>query len=310
MTNHYSRILIKIIYSILLLCSGALFSCERQRMESKTNSPPVITSVKILPENPNKDSELRSMIQGYDPDRNPIQYDCQWIKNDEEIMGENKNTLKSGTFKKGDLLRIRVTPSDGKVKGEPFLSAPVRILNSPPMIQEIWIEPKLPYENDSLRAHVKSNDADGDPLHYSYRWEKNGSGLNEEGGEVLERGRFNKGDSIAVTVIPDDGETSGKPQKSQPVTVSNGPPVITSSPPTRTDGNIYTYQVVANDPDHDPVIFTLKSAPKGMEINKETGLIRWEIQKGDQGTQAIEIEASDTEGAKSFQRYTLSIQFR
>jgi hypothetical protein len=85
---------------------------------------------------------------------------------------------------------------------------------------------------------------------------------------------------------------------------------VTSSPPTKTDGNIYTYQVKANDPDDDPILFTLKSAPKGMEIDKETGLIRWEIRKGDQGTHPIEIEASGGEGAKSFQRYTLSVEFR
>jgi hypothetical protein len=47
-----------------------------------------------------------------------------------------------------------------------------------------------------------------------------------------------------------------------------------------------------------------------MEIDKETGFVRWEIRKGDQGTQSIEIQASDSEGAKSFQRYTLSIKFR
>jgi hypothetical protein len=86
--------------------------------------------------------------------------------------------------------------------------------------------------------------------------------------------------------------------------------MIISSPPNKTDGNIYTYQVKADDPDNDPIIFSLKTAPKGMEINRETGLIRWEVRKGDQGTQSVEIEASDSEGAKSFQRYTLSVEFR
>jgi hypothetical protein len=67
---------------------------------------------------------------------------------------------------------------------------------------------------------------------------------------------------------------------------------------------------MANDPDNDSIIFGLKTAPKGMEINKETGLIRWEIQKGDQGKQSIEIEAFDSEGAKSFQRFTLSVEVK
>lgn len=66
----------------------------------------------------------------------------------------------------------------------------------------------------------------------------------------------------------------------------------------------------AEDPDGDPIIFTLKTGPKGMDIDKDTGLLRWEVRKGDQGTHPIEIEASDRDGAKSFQRYTLDIQFR
>ena len=47
-----------------------------------------------------------------------------------------------------------------------------------------------------------------------------------------------------------------------------------------------------------------------MAINKETGLIQWEVSKGRSGSTINEIEATDPEGAKSFQRYTLDIQFR
>ena len=47
-----------------------------------------------------------------------------------------------------------------------------------------------------------------------------------------------------------------------------------------------------------------------MTIDKEAGLIRWEIRKEDKGTHPIEIEASDNEGAKSVQRYTLTVDFK
>ena len=237
-------------------------------------------------------------------------YRYQWIKNDEEMADENRNILKNEKFRKGDLLRVKVIPFDGKVEGRPFLSDPVRILNSPAVIQEVWIEPKSACANDNLKVLAKGSDADGDSVNYTYQWEKNGVILSEEKNEILERGHLKKGDSIVVTVTPNDGESIGIPKKSEPTTISNSPPIIVSSPTNKIDGNIYTYQVKANHPDNDPVIFSLKTAPKGMEINKETGLIRWQIGKGDQGTQSIEIEASDSEGAKSIQRYTLSIEFR
>jgi hypothetical protein len=292
---------------------GIVLSCDREQgaeFQSKTNSPPVITSATISPNKPNKDSELDAFVQSRDPDGDPIIYHYQWLKNDEEVIGENTNTLKGGSSKKGDLIRVKVTPSDGKTDGKAFLSEPVKILNSPPVIQEVWIEPKVAYVTDRLKASVKSSDPDGDSINYTYQWKKNGEVFNEERSEFLERERFKKGDTIAVTVTPNDVESIGMPKKSEPVTIANSPPVITSSPPTKPDGNIYTYQVKANDPDNDAVIFGLKTAPKGMSIDKETGLLRWEIRKGDQRTHPIEIEASDSEGAKSIQRFTLSIEFR
>jgi hypothetical protein len=239
-----------------------------------------------------------------------VTYHYQWIKNNEEIAGEDKNILKSGSFKKGDFIQVKVIPSDEKVDGNPFLSALVKILNSPPVIQEVRIEPRMAYINDQLKVQVKSYDIDGDSVDYIYQWGKNGAVLTEEKTEVLEKGRFKKGDSIAVTVTPNDGESQGISKKSEAITILNSPPIIVSSPPTSVEGNDYTYQVKAYDPDNEPIFFALKSAPKGMEIDKETGLVRWAIRGQDRGTHSIEIEASDKEGAKSFQRFVLNIEIR
>ena len=300
------------IFSLFLLFITIL-SCGKQQgaeFKSNTNSPPLIISVNILPEAPRKDSELNVFVRSQDPNGDSITYRYQWVKNDDEMTGEDKSVLKDGNLKKGDLIRVRVIPSDGKENGKPFLSDPAKILNSAPVVREVLIEPKAAYVTDRLKAKVNSSDIDGDSINYTYKWENKGEVLNEESGELLERGRFKKGDSIAVTVTPNDVESIGIRKKSKPVTIANSPPIITSSPPNKTDGNIYTYQVIANDPDNDPVMFTLKTAPKGMGIDKETGFIRWEIQKGDKGKQSIEIEVSDSEGGMSFQRYTLTIEVR
>ena len=297
----------------LLFLLGIVLSCGEQqegKFQTKADSTPIISSVIISPNKPNKESDLSLFIQRQDAGRGPVTFRYQWIKNDEEIPGENESMLKSGNFRKGDLIRVKVTPSDGTTEGSTFLSQPVKILNSPPVIQEVWIEPKVARVTDPLKAIVKGSDPDGDSINYLYKWEKNGVVLSGEENGILESNRFKKGDSITVTVTPNDGEASGKPKKSEAVIIANSPPMITSSPPTTTDGSIYTYHVVANDPDNDPIIFSLKNAPKGMEIDKETGIIRWDIQKRDQGPQLIEIEATDPEGAKGFQRFTLSFEFK
>jgi hypothetical protein len=304
--------LIKILAVFLLLFLGVLACAKGKEGEVKTksNSPPLITSVNILPEKPNRERELNLLIQSQDPDGDPITYQYQWLRNDEEIIGQNQNTLKKGNFKKGDLIRVRVTPSDGKANGMPFLSPPLQILNSPPIIKEIWIEPKVAYVMDRLKAYVKSSDPDGDFIYYTYQWEKNGVVLNDERGEFLERGQFKKGDSIAVIVTPDDREILGTSKKSEPLIISNSPPLIVSSPPTSVEKSTYIYQVKANDPDNDPITFTLKSGPKGMEMDKNTGLIKWEIRREDKGSHSVEFEVFDNEGARSIQRYTLTVEFR
>ena len=153
-------------------------------------------------------------------------------------------------------------------------------------------------------------DADGDVIYFTYQWEKNGVVLLEERKEILEQGRFRKGDTITVTIVPDDREIIGASKKSPPVTILNSAPIIVSSPPFSIEGTKYIYQVKANDPDNDPMTFILKSGPKGMKIDQSTGLIQWEIQKEDQGSHSIEIEVHDNEGATSYQRYTLVVEVR
>lgn len=303
--------IITLVLTLLILVGN--FSCgggEVNEAKPLKNSPPHIASVKILPEKPKKESLFNLVIESYDADYDRVVYQYQWIKNDEEMSGENKDTLKRVDLRKGDLIRVKVTPSDGKMDGEPFISSPVKVFNSPPLIEEIRIEPRIAYVNNNLKAIVKSDDADGDNIYYDYQWEKNGIIITEEKSEVLEKGRFKKGDRLTVIVVPDDQETVGASKKSEPITIINSPPIIVSSPSTKTTGNIYTYQVKANDPDNDPVIFSLKSAPKGMEIDKETGLIRWEIRNENRGTHTIEIEASASEGGKSYQRYDLTVEFK
>ncbi len=302
-----------VVFFFMLFLLFENLSCEGERgseFKARTNSPPSITSVTISPEKPNKETDLNLFVQSQDPDGDQVSYQYQWTKNGEDLATEKKEILASANFRKGDIIQVKVTPSDGKAEGKPFQSTPVKILNSAPVIREIWIEPKIAYASDLLKIHLKSFDADGDFIYYTYQWEKNGVVLTEEKREVLDRGRFKKGDSISVTVIPDDREASGVPKRSEPVVIANSPPIITSPPSTSVEGTVYQYQVKAHDADGDSMQFTLKAGPKGMTIDRETGLIRWEIQKEDKGTHSIEIEVSDNSGGRSIQRYTLTVEYR
>ncbi len=302
-----------IAYFLCFFLTAINISCDgQQRTEipSETRVPPMVTSVTISPVQPTKMDELSLFAQDRNPSGNPVTYRYRWFRNDEEISGEDGSTLKCENFKKGDVIRVRVIPSDGKVDGEAFLSGPVKIHNMPPIVEEVRVERRFLKSGSQLRAVVKGSDPDGDSIHYLYRWEKNGSVLSEGDAGTLEGTPLNKGDSVTVTVTPSDGEASGKPKKSGTVIVANSPPAIVTSAPAHFSGNIYTYQVKAEDPDNDPIIFALRTSPKGMTINKETGFIQWHVLKPDRGDHLIEIEAIDPDGAKSLQRYTLTVEAR
>jgi len=199
--RHATLFKLAVIFSLLTTLLGG-GSCEKEKgtgASSRTNSPPVVSAVRILPENPTQQNAVTASIDAHDPDGDPITYEYQWIKNGADVSAQDNNVLQHSHFKKGDVIRVRVTPGDGKGKGEPFLSPEVKIRNSPPVIQEVWIEPKVAYASDPLKALVKAEDKDGGFVYYTYQWEKNGVLLSEERGAVLEPGRFKKGDSVTVT---------------------------------------------------------------------------------------------------------------
>lgn len=298
--------------TFFLIFPFGFVSCNRQKAIAplpRTNSPPVISAVQILPEKPVSDNDLTVSILCDDRDGDPMTYEYQWMKNDHEMSGETENVLRRGQFQKGDVIGVKVTPKDEEEKGVPVVVS-VKVLNSPPVVKDVWIEPKVAYATDSLKAFCMTEDKDRDFIYLSYRWERNGLILADEKSDILARGRFKKGDSMAVSITPDDREVLGNQKKSNAVVILNSPPVIISSPPSRIAGNSYTYQVTADDPDNEPVTFSLKASPKGMKINNTSGLIQWDIKKEDSGTFPVEIEASDAEGAKSIQKYTLTVDFK
>ncbi len=91
--------------------------------------------------------------------------------------------------------------------------------------------------------------------------------------------------------------------------VSNQGPVISSVPPeSARAGLAYEYDATADDPDGDPVIWSLDTAPVGMSINATTGTIRWTPSLAQLGSAIVVLRASDTEGGFSTQSFTITVR--
>jgi len=204
---------------------------------------------------------------------------------------------------------IDVPPSDTKLQGKEASSDSARILNSPPKVAGITIDPELPRRNSTLKARVEASDPDGDTIAFSYQWIKNGTELMGEISETLRDPTLRKGDKVSLRVTPYDMKSTGDEVVSQEIVILNSAPVITSSPKAqKMRSALYRYQVVAEDPDGDPITFSLSpSSPQGMIIDPQTGLIQWKIGRSDAGTHSIEVIAADGDEGRCTQKYTLTI---
>jgi len=80
-------------------------------------------------------------------------------------------------------------------------------------------------------------------------------------------------------------------------TLINRPPVITSTPVTTVvEGQPYSYDVEATDPDAGDVLtFSLDIAPAGMTINATTGVIHW-TPVNVKACAAVTVRVQDTRG--------------
>jgi translation initiation factor IF-1 len=285
-------------------CSG-----DAPEKPGADNTPPSIRSIIITPENPHADTELRAEVEAHDPDGDPVQYWYQWMRNGRDIPGATGKTLAAGHCKKGEAISIRVTPSDGTLHGEEAFSDPVRMLNSPPTVTAVSIDPELPRRNSTLKAKIEASDPNNDTIAFSYQWVKNGSVLMGEISESLRDSTLRKGDRILLRVSPYDMEGTGEEVVSQEIVILNSAPSITSSPKAqRLKSTLYRYQAMAEDPDGDPITFSLStSSPQGMTIDPQTGLVQWRIGRNDAGTHTIEIIATDGDEGRCTQKYNLTI---
>ena len=74
----------------------------------------------------------------------------------------------------------------------------------------------------------------------------------------------------------------------------NDPPVIASeAPDTATTNRLYTYKVVTEDAESDPISYHLLTSPDGMEIDANIGVITWTPQMGVLTSGAINVSAFD-----------------
>jgi hypothetical protein len=180
--------------------------------------------------------------------------------------------------------------------------------NRPPRVIAVPFKEARIHRGVDIEVMPEGLDPDGDLVDFRYEWFINGEKLTDFDEPVLPGDRFQKGDRIALRIVPSDGKVDGLPFTGQPFTVPNAPPRFTSSPPQQFEAQTYLYESRAEDPDGEALTYSLEAGPPGMTIDAGTGKVAWQIGQEQAGDHLVKIVAQDAEGLKAVQEYSLIIR--
>lgn len=247
-------------------------------------------------------------IDAEDGDGDALQYEYRWWVNDHILRDAAASSIATELVKTGDKIVAEVVAFDGKERSSSFKTEPVVIQNSRPVVNRVNLEVESPPGGTvRLKAKVVGIDHDGDDVHYVYRWWRNDALIKEGREDAIDTAGFARKDSIVVEVTPRDQDGEGTPYRSAPTVVGNAPPRIVSKPPALDRPGSYQYRVEAADPDGDPLLYGLETAPPGMAIDTASGLISWAVSSELAGTHRVKVSVDDGQGGVAWQEFEISI---
>jgi len=267
--------------------------------------PPAEIRCVIHPSAPSRLTPPSVAVEGAAPGmKTPGIVGVAWFVNDIEV-GDGAR-LEATRFGKGDRIRAKATVM---VEGtERSAEAPeVRAVNSPPCLTRAGIEPAAPAAGTVLRASVVSTDPDGDPVSVRYAWYVDDRKV-AEGADSFKLAGARKGARVHVQAYPNDGTADGGWISSPRYTVVNAAPVVKDGPPGALGPDRkFSHAIVAEDPDGDPLTYTLKKGPPGMDLNGST--LEWEVPEAFFG-QSVEVvvEVSDGEESRTVHTISMTVQ--
>lgn len=252
---------------------------ESSQAGPRSSSP---YSLEVVPVDATRKSILYVNATGF----NLAEAQVEWLVNGSPVAFQASNQFNAAEVKKGDKVQAKAV-----FQGTEIFSNTIQIKNAQPEIKSAIIIPETGAVGSTLRVEATGSDADGDDVSFTYEWMKNNERVSDTARlDVL----VNRGDKIIVKITPSDGEAYGRPVVVEREMMNAPPRIIEDRNFKYTfDGNVYSYQVKAMDPDGDQLVYSLKSGPPGMTINPATGLVQWNVPADFKGKAPFTVAVSD-----------------
>jgi hypothetical protein len=256
---------------------------------NNTNDPPVITTPDVL--TATEDIQYQVNYKAVDPD--PTNDVLTWnLTTDAKWLSLTKWGSLWGTPRNDDVgvWAVQVTVSDpGMLKDVRRFNITVLNVNDPPVITSTPVDYAV--LGTTYRYNMTALDIDkGDVLTYSIVSGPTDAKMDPRWGRLIwTPAKTQKGPFEIMVSVTDGNVTILQGFK----VFVNGPPRITSTPVLKAGANMpYTYQVVAQDPNQEPLTYKLMEHPLGMTLSAG-GLLRYTPTMYQVGIQHIRISVSD-----------------
>ncbi|MHB8956341.1 MAG: putative Ig domain-containing protein [Pirellulaceae bacterium] len=232
------------------------------------------------------------MLGGGNPANEPI-----WISSFAPIPGTSE-------------VMIRVEDGRGGFDTQTYgLQVALDIPNDPPLITS---QPRKTMRlGDTYFYQVQASDPNADPLTYSFENAPLGMVIDSAGLIQWAPSEAQLGPQL-VTIRVDDGRGGFITQTFTLKVLTddtNQAPRIVSAPPMKaTVDGLYRYDALAVDPEADPILWSLVTAPQGLSLDGTAGTIRWTPSLDQLGTQQVTLRATDALGASATQTFEIMVR--
>jgi hypothetical protein len=220
---------------------------------SPVNSAPTVASVVIEPGSVDRRIAPTCVATGLaDLDGDTVAIRYRWTKNGQTVSAQE--ILTADRFARGDTLRCYVSGYDGEDTGAEAVSQVVVVDNAPPTVVLVQLVPPDPQVVDVIQADITLDDADGDLPSWRYVWRVNGVAVSVE--SRIDSTWFQRGDTVQLEVIPNDGIEDGPSGFSPEVTIRNTEPTVSRAvlnPQEFRTNDTVGVDVTADDAEGDPI---------------------------------------------------------
>jgi len=200
---------------------------------------------------------------------------------------------------------LTVSDGNGGTDSEQFTIIVTPVNDAP----EITTTPPTTATENILYSYdADATDEEDDTLVWSLTDEPTGMTVDSTTGLVTWTPSDGQATQQEITLTVTGGDNSASQTINITLTLTNDPPVITTTAiTTASEGIFYRYSPSATDSEHDTLTWALANEPVGMTINSATGEINWTPPSGSATYGPVELTVDDGNGGTDTEEWTINV---